>query len=319
MEKISESTQQPIILNNAVHEFKALEKRVFYVVINQLEKGFGLQQDMFNKSLEFIVPTKLLGTQNTERIKETIEGITSRKIRIFNKEDEEIHYFVPFPEIKYVKRWGHLKVRILDTAYPLLAELNQGYFKYRLKAALTLSRTYSQRFYEWFCQYKDLGEWNNVMNDYIRTRLDIDDKEYKRNSDFVKRVISDSIDEINDKTDLQISIKKYHKKGKASIGFDFKIKEKIAVDEGGKLQKIEKYYKYLNNLDPKELSATLKRLKDEYEVNDNWYDLLFQHRELLEEAVKVDALIKQKKVKAKDKVKYMNGAIKRKIEALGIK
>lgn len=315
--QIKEKAQYPVLLNNAVHEFQTIEKRIFYIVINQIKKGFGVDQEIFNSSIWFDVPTNLIGTQSVDKIRETIEGITSRKIRIFNREGDEVHYFVPFPEVKYQKRWGHVKVRILDTAYPYLAELKEGYFWYRLKSALLLSRAYSQRFYEWFCQYIDTGRWINVSVEFIRTRLDIPDDEYLRNNDFVRRIVHDSLKEINEKTDIHVEILRYHKKGRKIEGFDFSIRTKKNEEEAGKYKKIEEYYEHINKLDRKELSQFLLRIKDEYEINNDWYSKLFTHKALLEEVLKVDSLIQANKVEiATTKAQYMNGVIKKKMSEL---
>jgi plasmid replication initiation protein len=307
------------MLNNAVHEFEALEKRVFYVVVNQIKKGMAMDQEIFNDSLWFDVPTKLVGTKNYDRLKTVIDRITSRKIKLLDKTGEELHVFVPFPEIKYQKRWGFIKVRILDTAYPYLAELKDGYFWYQLKSALMLSRTYSQRFYEWFCQYKDFGSWLNVSVKYIRSRLDISNSEYQRNNDFVRRIVHDSIKEINDKTDINVSIISYHKKGRKITGFDFSIKTKKASDEAQKYQKIEEYYEVLGNMDQKQMAYFLHRIKDEYKISDAWFGKIFEYKELLEEVVKVDSLIQAEKVEiTTTPERYMNGSIKRKMKELNI-
>jgi plasmid replication initiation protein len=319
MVAIKDRTQQPILLNNAVHEFEALEKRVFYIVVNQMKKGIGLDTDMFNESLWFDVPTKLIGTQNYDRLKEVIDRISSRKIKLLNKKGEEYHVFVPFPEIKYQKRWGHIKVRILDTAYPYLAELKEGYFWYQLKSALMLTRKHSQRFYEWFCQYIDIGRWPNVPVSAIRLKLGIEENEYKRNNDFVRRIVHDSIKEINDKTDIQVEISKYHKKGQKIVGFDFTIRSKKANREAEKLQKIEEYYELVGDMDQKEMAYFFNRIKEEYKISDAWYGKLFEYKDLMEEVIKVDSHIKAGKVEVETTPeRYMNGAIKKKLRELKV-
>jgi plasmid replication initiation protein len=316
---IRDRTQQPIMLNNAVHEFEALEKRVFYVVVNQIKKGMAVDKEIFNESLWFDVPTKLVGTKNYDRLKDVIDRLTSRKIKLLNKKGEQVHVFVPFPEIKYQKRWGFIKVRILDTAYPYLAELKEGYFWYQLKSALLLSRTYSQRFYEWFCQYQDMGSWLNVSIDFIRSRLDIPQDNYLKNNDFVRRVVHDSLREINEKTDINVSILNYHKRGRKITGFDFSIKTKKASDEAKKYQKIEEYYEVIGTMDQKQLAHFVRRIKEEYKISDAWYGKIFEHKELLEEVVKVDSLIQAGKVEINTTPeRYMNGSIKRKLKELNL-
>jgi plasmid replication initiation protein len=314
---VSDRTQQPILLNNAVHEFEALEKRVFYVVVNQIRKGMGVTQDLFNDSLWFDVPTKLIGTQHYDRLREVIERITSRKIKLLDKKGNAIHIFVPFPEIKYQKREGNIQVRILDTAYPYLAELKEGYYWYQLKSALMLSRTYSQRFYEWFCQYLNYGSWSNVTVDFIRTRLAISEKEYLRNNDFVRRVVHDSIAEINEKTDILVEIINYQKVGRKISGFDFSIKSKKAGENDNKFQMIEQYYENLEKLNQKELALFMRTVKEEYKISDASFRLMWEQRALLDEVVKVDSLIKADKIEiTTTKERYMNGVIKRKIKEL---
>jgi plasmid replication initiation protein len=315
MEAIKDKTQQPVLLNNAVHEFDVLEKRIFYIVVNQIKKGFGVDQDMFN-NLWFEVPTSLIGTQHYEKLKEVANNITSRKIRVFQG-NEQLHVFVPFPEVKYQKRWGHLKIRLLDTAYPYLAELQDGYFWYRLKSALLLSRTYSQRFYEFFSQFQDTGIWKGVTIEYIRTRLALNNDKYSENFDFVKRVVHDSIEEINEKTDISVEISKYHKKGKKIIGFDFRIAHKEGSGEAKELKKIEKYYKYLEEIAPADQGREFLRIKKEYGINDAWYNILFDNKHILDEVIRIDKMVRNGQVYIKtSKEHYMNGCIKKLIDDL---
>lgn len=315
-----EQTQQPTILNNAVHEFNTLEKRIFYVVMNQIRKDFAMDQSLFDpKDLWFDVPTKLLGTQSYDRLKEAATNIGKRQIKIFDKKDEErFHVITPFPEIKYNRRWGHLKVRVLDSAFPALAQIRDGYFWYRLRSALVLSRVFSQRFYEWFCQYINTGKWLNVTTDYLRTRLDIPDNEYQRNNDFVRRVVYDSINEINNKTDIYVEIDKTHKMSRKIIGFDFSIKTKKAKEELEKLNEIDEYYEYLESLTSRQLVTELQEIRDVYNISSKYFEKVLTHRYLGNEVIKVHSLIAVGKVTVKtSKEAYMNGVIKKKLEEKG--
>lgn len=314
-----EQTQQPVILNNAVHEFDTLEKRIFYVVMNQIRKEMVLEQDLFEKNdLWFDVPTKLLGTQSYDRLKQAAGNIGKRQIKLFDsKQNEKFHLITPFPEIRYNKRWGHMKVRVLDSAYPYLAQIKDGYFWYRLRSALILSRVFSQRFYEWFCQYINTGKWINVTVDYLRTRLDIPDHEYKRNNDFVRRVVYDSITEINNKTDIFVEIARVHKKSRKIVGFDFSVKTKRAKEELEKLKEIDEYYEYLNKLSSKELIGLLMQIRDEYNISSLWFEKVLSYKYLANEVIKVHTLISVDKLKIKtNKQQYMNGVIKKKLEEM---
>ena len=58
--------------------------------------------------------------------------------------------------------------------------------------------------------------------DIFREQLGLGVDDYKRMSDFKRRVLEASVKEINDKTDINISYKQ-EKKGTTIVGFKFKV------------------------------------------------------------------------------------------------
>ncbi|MBE0443433.1 replication initiation protein [Psychrobacter sp. FME13] len=103
--------------------------------------------------------------------------------------------------------------------------VEQFFTKYTLEQTAPLGSVYSVRLYELLIQWREAKKTPLFDLETFRGQLGIGLKEYKRMSDFKRRVLDMAIKEINDKTDLNISYEQ-EKNGKEIIGFKFKVLEK---------------------------------------------------------------------------------------------
>ena len=194
--------QVPRLLNRCVQTFEtALSKRIFWAVMSQIKKGFNLQMDIYDEAW-FDVPVKILNDYNFSRLDRATDELQKVRFVTKNPEAEEFSKLVFFPEIDYKKRSGNIRIRVEKKALPLLSELSKGYFWLRLKSLMLLNSAYAQRWYELSSEKKDLGQWQGVTVEYIREIMGVDDTKYKTASMFLKRVVYDAIDEINEKTEF---------------------------------------------------------------------------------------------------------------------
>lgn len=307
-----EKSQIPSILNRSIHKFESvLSKRIFYCVISQIEKGYGIQKDIY-ENLWFQVPTRLLGNQHFDDLDKATNELQNARFKFIDKQNECFSKIIPFPVCHYQKRWGYIKIKVEEDALQYLAELTKGYYYLRLKAVLSLKSMYAQRWYELFSEKKDLGVWNNVSVEFIRKIFDINDDEYKRNSNMVLRVVYEPIKEINETTDLLIE---YETIGKRPIyGFNFKIKSGKNASEMKIYSQIDEYYNNLRNeiniQGGKVIANKINELKNKYELTDEALNILLENKHVLNEVIKVDKLIEEGKVKIQTNLsRYMNAVI----------
>ena len=312
--------QVPRLLNRCVQTFEtALSKRIFWAVMSQIKKGFNLQMDIYDEAW-FDVPVKILNDYNFSRLDRATDELQKVRFVTKNPEAEEFSKLVFFPEIDYKKRSGNIRIRVEKKALPLLSELSKGYFWLRLKSLMLLNSAYAQRWYELFSEKKDLGQWQGVTVEYIREIMGVDDTKYKTASMFLKRVVYDAIDEINEKTEFYINYEPMFGKKRPIVGFDSTIKGQYAKNEANLYSAIEKHFEAFNALEPAGKMRTLLDLQQTYSIPEKLFNLLVSHSCLMDAVLETDLKLKKGMVQLqKTKEQYMGGVIKRAMEENGIK
>lgn len=220
MKKPKKYNQQPNEITLSRQRFSVIEKRIVYLIINRLDTGFNIDQDLFQNK-EFNIPVKELGETNYKRIREECKRLRYKEMGIPQDGEKYVFWDInPFPEAKLTKD-GVLSITMYSKAVPYFIELKKGFTTYQLKAALNLTSTYSQRLYELLSKYKDTGIWNNVEIEYLKQLLSIEGK-YNEVSMFRERVLNPAQKELKNKTDLAFSYE-LHKTGRRYTHLTFKI------------------------------------------------------------------------------------------------
>ena len=93
--------------------------------------------------------------------------------------------------------------------------------RFALEQVASMKSVYSVRLYELLNQWKQAKKARFDL-DVFRAQLGIEVDEYKAMNDFKKRVLQVAIDEINEKSDIQVSYEQ-EKKGRKITGFKFKV------------------------------------------------------------------------------------------------
>jgi len=308
--------QIPAIINRSVHQFEtALAKRIFYCIESQIEKGFGIQLELFEPNkLVYQVPTKLLGNQHFKDLDKATEELQKIRFKFIDPINEHFNKVVPFPVVQYQKGWGHMKITVQKEAMAFLAELTGGYYYIHLKAMLTLKSYYAQRWYELFSEKKDVGFFNRVTVEYIREIMNIKDGDYKRNSDMLTWVVYNAIKEINEKTDLLIEFTYLNDARRPVQGFNFTIKHNNATNEAKIYKGIDEFYNNLVKQGGRVISNKFVELCNKYGFTRETQAFLMypENKHVLNEVMTADILIEENKVTIQTtKQKYMAGVIKK--------
>lgn len=114
---------------------------------------------------------------------------------------------------------GTIRIKIDEYMRPYLLQLKSKFTEYALIDILALRGKYAIRLYEEFKSYEYLGEWNTTV-DELRKKLFA--TKYTRWADLKRRVIDNSLDEINQLNDIQVTYK-LHKTGKRITDITFYI------------------------------------------------------------------------------------------------
>lgn len=145
-----------------------------------------------------------LGEDNfTELRKSTLSMI--RGVELFSP-DGAISQVPIFHGIKY-HPGGLIEIRFHDDVLPFLIKAKIEFTKYYFENIQRLKSTYSIRIYELCKQYQNtFNGYREFTLDDLKYFLDMSKKIYPRYVDFKRRVITPSIEEINEKTDLFLKL-----------------------------------------------------------------------------------------------------------------
>ena len=100
--------------------------------------------------------------------------------------------------------------------------IEQFFTKYTLEQTAKLKSLYAVRLYELLIQWREARKTPLFELEVFREQLGLGVDDYKRMSDFKRRVLDASVKEINNKTDIKVSYTQ-EKRGTTIVGFKFKV------------------------------------------------------------------------------------------------
>jgi len=219
----------PNKLLRAKHEFTAVEKRIFYLVLDDLNPNLEISSDLFsgNKVVRIYNARAALGNTSFKNLMQAVDSIQTRRIVFVDQKNKEFDRIVPFPRVRYSA--GTLEITILQDVLPELTDLKKtGYTRYELNAALSLSSQHSQRLYEILSGWKVKGqsyvEWS-VPLDRLKIWLNVDKiKTYDKYAQFTRGVLDVGKKELMRKTEIQFDYEIKEKEGRKISNLLFKVK-----------------------------------------------------------------------------------------------
>lgn len=220
--EIQKINRQPNRITMAQQNYSLLQKRILYLVINQMRLG-GEQRNLFEET-EYTFPIKLLGDRNYLRVREA--AISLLKIPIVlvdNVTARELDAFAPIARVN-VSKAGMLTIKFSQDGMRHFQEISEGYTSYGLDYAMSLESTFSQRMYEMLSSWRNKGAWRNVSLDALKKRLSLEGK-YPKFSSFEQRVLLRAQEELYEKTDISFDYT-VQTEGRKVVALQFMIKSK---------------------------------------------------------------------------------------------
>ncbi|MEH8048538.1 replication initiation protein [Gallibacterium anatis] len=187
------------------------------------------------------------------QVQKAIRKISSRWM-ILQNDDRVLHEVAFVTDRIYFKKEGRFYIEFHEKILPYIANLKARYTKYELVNIGAFKSTHTIRLYELCSQYKSIG-MREINLKELKDWLQISDK-YELYSNFRKWVLEPSVDEINDKSDLVISVEQV-KRGRTIVALKFTIQTKKNVikteQKRPSFPHKNKYGKYvtLNRQDPR--------------------------------------------------------------------
>ena len=217
-------------LNTAIQNLSLSEIRLIQLAIIDSREQ--------NKGLSANVPLRIdasryvdaFGTSKQTAYEILLEAETNLFERRFSFLDERENKVKSrwISQVTYLEGEGSIEIIFTPAVVNEITRIDgveQFFTKYTLEQTAPLGSVYSVRLYELLIQWREAKKTPLFNLDTFRGQLGLELEEYKRMSDFKRRVLDMAIKEINDKTDLNVSYEQ-EKRGKEIIGFKFKVLEK---------------------------------------------------------------------------------------------
>jgi plasmid replication initiation protein len=128
-------------------------------------------------------------------------------------------------EVTYVNDKGMVVMYLNRNVISMISRLEANFTQYLLEQVSDFKSKYSIRLYELLIKYKDIGTSKKFEIAELRSKLGLEDNEYKLNAVFKRDVLDKAVKEINDKADIQIKYEQF-KEGRAISHILFKFIKK---------------------------------------------------------------------------------------------
>ena len=140
-----------------------------------------------------------------EEAAEAASKLVREPIEFWSADKKDYEGYPIFAKCKYESRQGMIEAKFNEDARPFLLQLRKHFTQYRLEQAIPLSTPYAIRTYEISKMIERPGERRSrqIPVERFRSMFKLENK-YKRHSDMRRRVIDPSVEEVNEKTDVEI-------------------------------------------------------------------------------------------------------------------
>ena len=218
-------------LINASYTLSLVEQRlVLLAIIEARETGKGIDTDTFLEiHAQHYADRFHVDVKNTyAMLSEAVMTLFNRQVTYMtmdekrNKPEKRVVRWVS--GISYVEGAGIVKLRFAPEVVPLITRLEQNFTSYELMQVSNLN-LYATRLYELLVCWRSTGKTPIIEIGEFRSRIGLQEHEYKPMNNFKNRVLEPAIKQINEHTDITVKVEQ-HKTGRSITGFSFKFKQK---------------------------------------------------------------------------------------------
>jgi plasmid replication initiation protein len=218
-------------LINASYTLSLVEQRlILLAIIEARETGKGIGTDTFLEiHAQHYADHFHVDVKNTyAMLSEAVMTLFNRQVTYMtmdekrNKPEKRVVRWVS--GISYVEGAGIVKLRFAPEVVPLITRLEQNFTSYELMQVSNLN-LYATRLYELLVCWRSTGKTPIIEIGEFRSRIGLQEHEYKPMNNFKNRVLEPAIKQINEHTDITVKVEQ-HKTGRAITGFSFKFKQK---------------------------------------------------------------------------------------------
>lgn len=267
-------------LNEAMHNLDLIENRLIHMGIVRFRENpiFSADTKVVISASDYAKLFDVDRVSAHQALLEAEKSLFARQFTIINEngKPEKTRWI---QSVEYLNGENALGIRFSTIVVKGISRIdgnNDPFTSYYLEQIAPLKSRYSVRLYELLKQWVKKKETPEFELEKFRFQLGIAPSEYTKISNFKARVLNVAINEINEKTDFEVTCHQ-QKTGREVTGFKFKIKTKKQVIDNNKDLTGVKIAKQLTS-DDADISltdneiATIKSMAEKYIVNNNIVD-----------------------------------------------
>lgn len=217
-------------LNTAIYSLSLSEVRLMQLaIIDARETGNGLTSEK---------PLRISASRYAERFDVTTDtayqiilkaekSLMKRQFQFLSDRGNNA-YSNWLQEVEYIRNEGAIEILFTSRVVKEITRIDvyKDFFSaYQLEKIVSLNSVYSVRLYELLVQWKAAKKTPVFELDIFRAQMGLEENQYSTMSNFKNRVLDFSVNEINMKTDLNVSYTQI-KKGRTIVGLTFTVHEK---------------------------------------------------------------------------------------------
>ena len=252
-------------LINANYDMTALEQKILLInisIINKKDTDFGLNVFRIKDLADLLQCSPELLYRDLPKLS---KKIISKVVEVYNSEKDELEQFNIIHYAKYKNKKGIVEFEINPRAKPYLLQLESFFSSFELKNALRLVGKYSIRLYQITKASLYKREMYIPLEEFKNT-LKLTQKSYDRFNNITNKILIPSTEEINQKTDMELSYETVLS-GRKAIGIKFKMKDKHCVIKPKEISNGRKQQKQNNNQSKRKDNSFFNFQEREYDYD----------------------------------------------------
>ena len=229
--EMSELVVKDNALINASYNLDLTEQRlILLAIVEARESGKGINaNDPLNIHAESYI-NQFGVHRNTayQALKDACDDLFARQFSyqsLSEKGNIQHHKSRWVSEVIYVEQEAVVKLIFAPAIIPLITRLEKHFTSYELEQVSQLKSAYAVRLYEILIAWRSTGKTPVIGLDDFKKQIGINEGDYKRIDVLKSRVLEPSIKQINEHTDIIVSVEQ-HKTGRSVTGFSFRFKQK---------------------------------------------------------------------------------------------
>ena len=214
-------------LNTAIQNLSLAEIRLIQLaIIDSREHNKGLSSDtpLRINAMRYAEVFEVSKQTAYEALMDAENNLFERRFTFMDERDLKVKSRW-ISQVTYITGEGAIEIIFTPAVVNEITRIHgieQFFTKYTLEQTAHLKSLYAVRLYELLIQWREARKTPLFELDIFREQLGLGVDDYKRMSDFKRRVLDASVKEINDKTDIKVSYTQ-EKQRTTIVGFKFKV------------------------------------------------------------------------------------------------